>query len=173
MLWLESLRDALDRRPRPGGQALLDRVLDWGLVCTLSCWFDLRGSAAPSWYRGMEDPVVGPALEAIHRRPREAWTVAALAAESSVSRAHFAKRFTEVMGDPPLGYLTEWRMLLAEDLLADTFLSVAAVAKSVGYKDPFAFSSAFKRETGVSPRESAPRRDAETAVVGFTTVEYL
>lgn len=157
ILWLQSLSDALERRRQPGGQALLDRVLDWGLVCTLSCWFDQQGAEAPSWYRGVTDPVVGPALEAIHRRPSEAWTVGSLAAEASVSRAHFAKRFAEVMGQPPMDYLTEWRMCLAEDLLVDSDHSVAAVAKSVGYADPFAFSTAFKRRQGTSPRDFRAR----------------
>lgn len=157
VLWLRGLDDALARLHQPGGQSLVDRVLDWGLVCTLSCWFDRQGAAAPDWYRGALDPVTGPALEALHERPAERWTVGALAAAAGVSRAHFAKRFTEVMGRPPLAYLTEWRMCLAEDLLADPDLSVAAVAKTVGYADPFAFSTAFKRLHGRSPREFRAR----------------
>jgi AraC-like DNA-binding protein len=152
VLWLQALDDALARRSGPGGGALIDRVLDWGLICTLSCWFDQQGATAPDWYLGALDPVAGPALEAIHRRPRERWTVGGLAAVASVSRAHFAKRFTEVMGRPPLAYLTEWRMCLAEDLLADPDLPVAEVAREVGYADPFAFSTAFKRLYGMSPK---------------------
>ncbi|GAB3662155.1 AraC family transcriptional regulator [Glycomyces tarimensis] len=158
VLWLHSLRDALTRVHRPGGQAMIDRVLDWGLVCTLGCWFELRGGQAPGWYRGVLDPVTGPALEAFHRDPAEAWTVGSLAARARVSRAQFARRFTEVMGEPPLSYLTEWRMSLAEDLLDDPDLSVAQVAKAVGYTDPFAFSTAFKRRRGLSPREFRARR---------------
>jgi AraC-like DNA-binding protein len=157
VLWLKGLEDALDRRHQPGGQSLVDRVLDWGLVCTLSCWFDRQGARAPDWYRGALDPVAGPALEAVHQRPAQRWTVAALAAAAGVSRAHFAKRFTEVMDRPPLAYLTEWRMCLAEDLLADPDLPVAAVAKAVGYADPFAFSTAFKRLHGMSPRDFRTR----------------
>jgi AraC-like DNA-binding protein len=158
VLWLKGLDDALDRSHQPGGQSLVDRVLDWGLVCTLSCWFDRQGTEAPGWYRGALDPVAGPALEALHQRPAQRWTVAALAAAAGVSRAHFAKRFTEIMGRPPLAYLTEWRMCLAEDLLADPDLPVAAVAKTVGYADPFAFSTAFKRLHGMSPRDFRARR---------------
>lgn len=158
VLWLKGLDDAIARRDQPGGQSLVDRVLDWGLVCTLSCWFDRQGAEAPPWYRGALDPVTGPALEAVHRRPTERWTVGALAAAAGVSRAHFAKRFTEVMGRPPLAYLTEWRMCLAEDLLADPDVPVAAVAKQVGYADPFAFSTAFKRAHGMSPRDFRSRK---------------
>jgi AraC-like DNA-binding protein len=157
VLWLKGLDDAVTYRHRPGGQSLVDRVLDYGLVCTLACWFDGQGAKAPNWYRGALDPVAGPALEAVHRRPAERWTVGALAAAAGVSRAHFAKRFTEVMGRPPLAYLTEWRMCLAEDLLADPGLPVSAVAKTVGYADPFAFSTAFKRLYGMSPRDFRSR----------------
>ncbi|ADD40140.1 AraC family transcriptional regulator [Stackebrandtia nassauensis] len=151
--WLDAVTDALRRRRGPGGQALIDRLLDWGLVCTLACWFEHQGADAPAWYRGAQDPVAGPALEAIHNRPQHLWTVGALAAEAKVSRAHLAKRFAEVMGQPPLKYLTEWRMYTAEDLLSDSDMSVAEVARAVGYADPFAFSTAFKRHRGTSPRQ--------------------
>lgn len=153
VLWLTGLDDVLARRDAPGGNSLVDRVLDWGLVCTLSCWFEDQGTAAPAWFRGALDPVVGPAITAMHERPAQAWTVEALAAEARVSRAHFAKRFSAVMGLPPLTYLTEHRMSLAEDLLADPDAPVSAVARAVGYADPFAFSSAFKRLQGMSPRD--------------------
>ncbi|WP_047868618.1 AraC family transcriptional regulator [Nocardiopsis sp. RV163] len=153
VFWLDAARDALSRRHLPGGQALVDRVVDMGLVCSLACWFEQEGADAPAWYRGAVDPVTGPALEAVHRRPHEAWTVGALAARAGVSRALFAKRFTEVVGQSPLGYLTEWRMYTAEELLADPELSVAKVAGAVGYADPSSFSTAFKRLRGLSPRE--------------------
>lgn len=153
VLWLDSARDALARRHQPGGQALIDRVLDAGLVCTLGCWFEQEGAEAPGWYLGAMDPVAGPALAAIHQRPHAAWSVGSLAAEANVSRAHFAKRFTDVMGQPPLSYLIEWRMHIAEELLSDPDRSVAEVAEAVGYTDPFAFSTAFKRLRGMTPRQ--------------------
>jgi AraC-like DNA-binding protein len=158
VLWLHSMRDALTRARTPGGQAMLDRILDWGLVCTLGCWFERQQADAPDWYLGALDPVTGPALEAIHRHPSRPWTVAALAARAGVSRAHFAKRFTEVMARPPLRYLTERRMELAADLLADPAIGVAEAAAAVGYRDPFAFSTAFKRHRGLSPRAYRARR---------------
>lgn len=150
--WLEATAMELAER-RPGTQALIDRLFDWGLVCTLRTWFDREGCAAPGWYRGFTDPVAGPALAAIHARPFQPWTVAALAAEAGVSRALFAKRFTEIMGEPPLTYLTEWRMERAEELLSDRDLTVAQVARAVGYADAFGFSAAFKRRRGQSPSE--------------------
>ncbi len=135
-----------------GSQALMDRLLDWALVCTLRSWFDQAGADAPSWYRGLADEVLGPALQAFHDRPAEPWTVASLATRAGVSRALFAKRFTALMGRPPLAYLTECRMAEAETLLTDTDLSVAQIGRSVGYADAFGFSAAFKRHTGESPR---------------------
>jgi AraC-like DNA-binding protein len=158
VLWLHSMRVALARAHAPGGQAMLDRILDWGLVCTLGCWFDRQEAAAPGWYLGALDPVVGPALAAVHRAPERAWTVEALAAEANVSRAHFAKRFTAVMAQPPLRYVAEHRMELAADLLADPGVPVAKAAAAVGYRDAFAFSTAFKRHRGVSPRAYRSQR---------------
>ncbi|MFD5004744.1 AraC family transcriptional regulator [Streptomyces mutabilis] len=148
--WLETAA-ADAARLTAGSQALMDRLLDWALVCTLRNWFDEAGADAPSWYRGLADPVLGPALQAFHGRPAEPWTVASLARQAGVSRALFAKRFTEVMGRPPLAYLTECRMADAEALLTDTDLSIAQIAKSVGYADAFGFSAAFKRHKGRSP----------------------
>lgn len=129
----------------------MDRLLDWALVCTLRTWFEQAGQDAPDWYRGLAEPVLAPALQAFHARPSKTWTVAGLAAESGVSRALFAKRFTEVMGRPPLTYLTECRMDEAEALLSDTDFAIAQIAKSVGYADAFGFSAAFKRHRGLSP----------------------
>lgn len=134
-----------------GSQALMDRLLDWALVCTLRSWFDQAGVDAPSWYRGLADEVLAPALQAFHDRPAESWTVASLATRAGVSRALFAKRFTQLMGRPPLAYLTECRMDEAETLLTDTDLSIAQIGKSVGYADAFGFSAAFKRHKGLSP----------------------
>ncbi|MFC3493176.1 AraC family transcriptional regulator [Glycomyces rhizosphaerae] len=148
--WLDACAMDLEGR-KPGTQAFIDRLFDWGLVCTLRTWFDDQGERAPVWYQGFTDPVAGPALEAIHTRPAKPWTVADLAGEAGVSRALLAKRFNEIMGEPPLTYLTEWRMQLAEELLADPDLTVAQVARRIGYADQFGFSNAFKRRKGLSP----------------------
>ncbi|MYV70277.1 helix-turn-helix domain-containing protein [Streptomyces sp. SID2131] len=149
--WLETAAADAARLPA-GSQALMDRLLDWALVCTLRSWFDRAGDGAPGWYRGLADPVLSPALRAFHDRPAETWTVASLAARAGVSRALFAKRFTTLMGQPPLAYLTRCRMDEAEALLTGTDLSIAQVGRSVGYADAFGFSAAFKRHRGVSPR---------------------
>lgn len=156
------MRDLADRKP--GTQAFIDRLFDWGLVCTLRTWFDRQEDRAPGWYRGFTDPVAGPALEAIHTRPSRPWTVGDLAGEAGVSRALFAKRFNEIMGEPPLSYLTEWRMELAEELLADPDRTVAQVARTVGYADQFGFSNAFKRRKGLSPTEFRTTRRQNATV---------
>ncbi|MFF7993534.1 AraC family transcriptional regulator [Kitasatospora xanthocidica] len=141
---------------RPGRQIVVDRLLDWLLVCTLRDWFDRPEADAPGWYRAQGDEVVGPVLRAMHRAPARPWTLAGLAAEAGVSRTTLAKRFTELVGEPPLTYLTQWRMARAADLLAGSPDTVAAVARQVGYADAFGFSAAFKRVRGVTP--SAHRR---------------
>ncbi|WP_204249150.1 AraC family transcriptional regulator [Nocardia arizonensis] len=148
--WLEAAASEAATRSA-GSQAMLDRLLDWGLVCTLRAWFTRAGADAPEWFQGLSDPVVALGLEAIHSRPTRAWTVAALAERAGVSRALFAKRFTAVMGRPPLTYLTEIRMDEAAALLLDTDLTVARIARTVGYADAFGFSAAFKRHKGMSP----------------------
>ncbi|WKX71107.1 AraC family transcriptional regulator [Streptomyces sp. XD-27] len=135
----------------PGQQIVLDRLLDWLLVCTLRDWFARPEAEAPGWYRALGDEVVGPALRALHEAPGAPWTLASLADRAGVSRTTLAKRFHDLVGEPPLAYLTQWRMALAADLLAEPAATVASVARRVGYADAFGFSAAFKRVRGVSP----------------------
>jgi AraC-like DNA-binding protein len=87
----------------------------------------------------------------MHNDPARAWTVAALAAEAGLSRAPFARRFTELVGRPPLTYLTWWRMLTASRLLRDSDAPLNVVAAQVGYTSEFAFAHAFKRAYGTAP----------------------
>lgn len=139
---------------RPGQQVVLDRLLDWLLVCSIREWFDRPGGRPPAWYAAQRDPVVGDALRLLHAEPAAAWTVSGLAGRAGVSRATLAKRFTDLVGEPPLTYLTAWRMTLAADLLVeDDAATIAEVARTVGYADAFSFSAAFKRTRGVSPSE--------------------
>lgn len=138
-------------RDEPGQDAVLHRLLDLVLVLALRAWCARPESELPSWYRALADPAVGDALRLLHEDPGRRWTVAALAAEAGMSRASFAARFTGLVGEPPLTYLTGWRMALAADLLRDTDATVAAIGREVGYEDAFAFSVAFKRARGVSP----------------------
>ena len=140
-------------RDAPGQEAVLDRLLDLLLIAALRAWFSRDDAAAPGWYRAHADPVVGHALRLIHDDPAHPWTVAELAAEAGVSRAALARRFTELVGEPPMAYLAGWRIALAADLLLEPGATIGSVAAQVGYGSPFALSAAFKRIRGVSPRE--------------------
>ena len=118
--------------------------------------------AAPGWYRARRDPVVAQAVRLLQESPAEAWTVGALARRARVSRATLARRFAEVVGQPPMEFLTQWRVTLAADLILDPAETVASVARAVGYSTPYALSTAFKRVRGVSPHQhrTAQRRRA-------------
>lgn len=143
--------------PRAGRQAVLDRLLDLLLVTALREWFDRPGSVAPPGYHAQRDPVVGAALALMHDDPARPWTVAELAARSAVSRAAFARRFTRLVGEPPMSYLTCWRLCLAADLLRDTDDTLTAIARKVGYANAYALSVAFTRVHGVRPGEHRAR----------------
>ena len=106
------------------------------------------------WLHALADPVLAPALAAIHGSPERRWTVAGLADEASVSVSLLDERFRAVLGLAPIRYLSAWRMHVAGDLLRSTTLGVAAVARRVGYDSEEAFSRAFKRSTGRSPSEA-------------------
>jgi AraC-like DNA-binding protein len=138
-------------KDEPGQEAVLDRLLDLLLIAVLRAHF--AAHEAPGWYRAMGDPVVGKAMRMLHNNPAHPWTVAALAAEVGVSRAALARRFTELVGEPPMSFLTDWRLALAADLLREPDATIGSVARKVGYGSPFALSAAFKRVRGVSPQE--------------------
>ena len=138
-------------REAPGQVAVLDRLLDLVLIHALRTAHGdglLHGS--PS---AQHDPLVARALALVHEHPQQPWTVAALAAEIGLSRAAFARRFTDRVGEPPLTYLTRWRISLAADLLVGTDRTLEAVAARVGYANAFALSAAFKRVRGISPAQ--------------------
>jgi AraC-like DNA-binding protein len=138
-------------RDDPGQQVVLDRWLDLALITTLRAWFARPESEAPGWYQAQGDPVVGMALRLIHENPAYPWTVAELADRSGVSRASLARRFSALVGEAPMSYLTGWRITLAADLLRDTTDTVESIARQVGYANAFALSVAFKRVRGTSP----------------------
>jgi AraC-like DNA-binding protein len=137
----------------PGQDAVLDRMLDLILIAVLRWWFAERQAGGAGWYRAYADPAVGRALRLMQDNPAVPWTVARLGSEAGLSRAAFARRFTDLVGEPPMSFLTNWRLSLAADLLDEPGTTVAAVARRVGYATPFAFSTAFKRLHQVSPQE--------------------
>ncbi|WP_232666684.1 AraC family transcriptional regulator [Pseudonocardia sp. TRM90224] len=153
-LWESPLLQLLDTeigKDEPGQQAVLDRLFDLLLIAAVRAWFARPDGHAPAWYRAHRDPVVGRALRLLHDRPSSPWTVASLARTVGVSRGLFARRFAELVGEPPMTYLTGWRLALAADLLLEPGATLEAVARRVGYSNGFALSTAFKRVRGVSP----------------------
>jgi len=141
----------------PGQEAVLDRLLDLILIAVLRAWFARPEAGAPAWYRARSDPRVGHVLRLLENDPARAWTVAELAARAGVSRAVLARRFTELVGEPPIKFLTAWRLTLAADLLREPDATVGSVAAQVGYGSSFALSTAFKRERGISPQQHRAR----------------
>jgi AraC-like DNA-binding protein len=140
-------------KDQPGQEAVLDRLLDLLLIAVLRTWFARPEADAPGWYRASADPIVGPALKALHQDPAHQWTVEELARGAGVSRAALARRFNDLVGEPPMSFLTGWRIALAADLLLEPDATVGSVAAQVGYGSPFALSTAFKRVRGMSPKQ--------------------
>jgi len=136
-----------------GRQSILNRLSELMFVEAVRRHMDQLASDNTGWLAGLRDPLVGRALVLMHAMPTRAWTLQGLAAEAGASRSVLGARFNDLMGYPPIQYLTRWRMQLAARRLTDTGQKVAAVAEGVGYDSEAAFSRAFKRYSGVSPSE--------------------
>jgi len=147
---IELLADEMVR-DEVGQDAVLDRLLDLLLVAAVRAHFTRAAADAPGWFRAQSDPVVSRALRLMQDDPAEPWTLALLARETHVSRATLARRFSEVVGQPPIEFLTEWRLALAADFILEPGATIASVAARVGYRSPYALSTAFKRVRGVRP----------------------
>jgi AraC-like DNA-binding protein len=170
------LRSAVDLlgaeldRLRPGADAMVTALLDVLLLHILRAWLAERAAAEhpTGWAAALADPAVAAALRAVHDDPGRAWTVEELGARAGLSRSAFARRFAALVGRPPLGYLTWWRMTLAARRLRDGDAPVAAVARQVGYGSEFAFAAAFKREFGTPPGAYRRARAPEPAGASTT-----
>ena len=136
---------------RPGGEAVLERMTEMLFVEVLRRYCDTLPADETGWLAGMRDGAVGRALALIHQRPAEAWTLERLGEEAALSRSTLHERFVNFIGQPPMQYLTQWRMQLATKWLRDTDAKVAEVALEVGYENEASFSRAFKRAVGESP----------------------
>jgi AraC-like DNA-binding protein len=136
---------------RPGGEAVLERMSEMLFVEVLRRHIDSLAPEQTGWLAGMRDPAVGRALSLIHEKPAEAWTLERLSKEAGLSRSSLHERFVHFIGQPPMQYLTQWRMQVAGGLLRDTNAKLVEVALDVGYESEAAFSRAFKRVAGVSP----------------------
>jgi AraC-like DNA-binding protein len=158
-----SLLTAEIDRPSPGSEALVQYLFDALFVYVVRAWSDQAPEEKPGWLRALRDPSLSKVLGRIHAEPGGPWTVESLAREAGLSRAAFARRFAGIVGEPPLAYLTRWRMVVAGRLLHSSEASLAEVAERVGYQSEFAFSRAFKRSRGIPPahfRRAIPARPA-------------
>ncbi len=153
-IWLEaSLRYALveARSPRPGGAGVLAKLAEVLFIEVLRLYMNERSEGRTGWLAGVGDRIVGAALTCLHRSPAHPWTLEELAREANTSRSVLAERFQNLMGHSPMQYLTQWRMLLAANLLRRSNVRLAQVAMEVGYQTDTAFSRAFRREFGLPP----------------------
>lgn len=136
---------------QPGAEIVVSRLADILFVQAVRAHLAQSAEGATGWLRAVVDPQIGGALGLIHEKPEEPWTVEALASRAAMSRSSFAARFAHLVGEPPLTYLTRWRMQKATRLLRSGRASIGEVASRVGYETEAAFSKAFKRWTGMAP----------------------
>lgn len=136
--------------PSPGAALMISRLIDLLVIRSLREWV-AKSPAHSGWLRGLGDARLGRALAAMHEDPAHEWKLGALAKIATMSRSHFADRFTEIVGEPPLRYLARWRLSLAADLLRNGRVRISEAASVAGYQSDSSFSRAFKAHFGYSP----------------------
>jgi len=136
---------------RAGSEAMLAKLSEALFVDTLRRYVTGLPHPTTGWLAGARDPVVGRSLALLHKRPSHPWTIAELAEEVGLSRSALVDRFTRYLSEPPMAYLTGWRLRLAAEALTSTPKGVADIAADVGYDSEAAFNRAFKRVFGVPP----------------------
>jgi AraC-like DNA-binding protein len=153
-IWLEaSVRYALAeaRSPRPGGAGVLAKLAEVLFIEVLRLYMNEQAEGRTGWLAGVGDRIVGAALNALHKSPAQAWTLDELARTAGTSRSVLAERFQHLVGSSPMQYLTQWRMLLAANLLRRSSAPLISIAEDVGYQTDTAFIRAFRREFGAPP----------------------
>jgi len=148
-----SIRFSVDQGgdSRAGGAAVLAKLSEVLFIETLRAYIAKLPPQQTGWLAGARDSEVGKTLALMHRNPAHPWTLAALAKETGVSRSVLAERFRHYLSEPPMAYLTRWRLQLGAQMLSSTSYSVAEVADEVGYESEAAFNRAFKREFTLPP----------------------
>jgi len=152
--WLQSTLRFIAREARelrPGGETVITHLADILIIQAIRSWIDSAPEAEQGWLAALRDNQVGRALAAIHRAPEKDWSVDSLAREVGMSRSGFSARFTSLVGESAMRYLTQWRMQLARMQLQETSDSLAVLADRFGYQSEAAFCRAFKRMFGVPP----------------------
>jgi AraC-like DNA-binding protein len=139
---------------RPGAEAVVTRLADILFIQAVRSHFDEDHAAAESgWLAAVRDPHIGPAVALLHEHPQELWTVASLAHRVALSRSVFATRFTQLVGEPPLRYLTRLRLNVATTRLRSSNDKLSAIAAAAGYESVAAFIKVFKRHFRMTPGE--------------------
>jgi AraC-like DNA-binding protein len=136
---------------RPGSESLLTKLSELLFVEAIRRYGETLPADQTGWLAGLRDRYVGKALTLMHQRPDKAWTVDALATAIGLSRSALAQRFTDLLGQPPMQYLTRWRLTVAAQRLRNNEDGLATIAEQVGYESEAAFNRAFKREFGMPP----------------------
>jgi AraC-like DNA-binding protein len=152
--WMQStlrLMAVEARELRPGGEAVITRLGDILVIQAIRAWLESDPAARTGWLGALQDRQIGRAISLIHRNPARNWTVAALADELAMSRSAFAARFTELVEEPAMQYVTRWRMNVALNSLKEEGATVAELASRLGYRSEAAFARAFKRVIGIPP----------------------
>ncbi|WHZ13365.1 MAG: Transcriptional regulator, AraC family [Nitrospira sp.] len=171
--WLEqSIRYSVSNADAssPGGEAVLAKLSEVLFVETLRRYIALLPPEQTGWLAGIRDPEVGKALALLHRKPAHPWTIATLAKEVGISRSVLAERFRQYLAEPPIAYLTGWRLQLGAQMLTSTNSSVAEIAAEVGYESESSFNRAFKREFGLPPAQfRSQSKSAHRQAAGHTT----
>jgi AraC-like DNA-binding protein len=152
--WLRSTLDLISHEAaalKPGGEAVMTRLADILIIQAIRCWLDMAPEAKTGWLAALRDPQLGRALAAIHRAPGKEWTLGGLARLSGMSRSGFAARFSNMVGQPAMRYLTDWRMQKARMAIVGGRDAIGQIARHVGYHSEAAFGRAFKQTFGESP----------------------
>jgi len=160
-MWLNTtIYYLIKEAQNPGSQMMLERLTELMFVEVLRQYMEKLPANQKGWLAGLKDPHVHRAISLLHAEPARAWTVEELAHDAGVSRSALAVRFTDLVGESPMRYLTGWRMFLAKQLLLEGRHSMAEVAERIGYESEYAFNRAFKRQVGKPP--AAWRKNVST-----------
>lgn len=139
--------------PREGSASIIGHLTGIIFVQAVRAWIETQPQGQGGWLGALRDKQISSALNMIHQKPDEPWTISRLASEVGMSRSPFATKFTSLVGEPPLAYLTKWRMNLAAGYLKNHQMRIREIAERVGYKSQASFTNAFKRNFAVSPTE--------------------
>jgi AraC-like DNA-binding protein len=152
--WLRSTLDLISHEAavlRPGGEAVMTKLADILIIQAIRNWLDTAPEARKGWLAALRDPQMGRALAAIHRVPGDDWTLTALARLAGMSRSGFAARFTKMVGQPAMRYLTDWRLQQARMAIVGGTEAIGSIARKSGYQSEAAFGRAFKQTFGAAP----------------------